>query len=227
MSNNLFNKKLIIFDFDGTLVDFIINYVSLRSEVIEYLKSAFEFPIDFFSIQDRVLTTLNKAHTFILKKESSYNLKSISNDVDKIMRKWEWEAARKNKIDSNVKETLKILKNKGFKLAIFTLEPKEIIEFYLKKAKIEYLIDIIASRDIVKELKPNPEHINYILEKLKVKANQAIIIGDHVIDMECGKNIGALCIGKKSKLHTKEELLASGADFIISKISELNSLMKL
>ncbi len=227
MSNKFFNKKLIIFDFDGTLVDFIINYVSLRSEVIEYLNCAFEFPSNFFSIQDRVLTTLNKARAFILKKESSFDLNSISNDVDKIMRKWEWEAAKKNKIDSNVKETLKILKHKGFKLAIFTLEPKEIIEYYLKKAKIEHLIDIIASRDIVKELKPNPEHLMYILNKIKVKADQVIIIGDHKIDMECGKNIGALCIGKKSILHTKKELLASGADFIISKISDLNSLMKL
>lgn len=227
MNSDFTNKKLIIFDFDGTLVDFTINYMSMRSEIIEFLYSSFEFPQNFFSINDSILITINKAQNYILHIDPECNWRLISVNVDKIMRKWEWKAAKKNQINSDVKETLEKIKKKGFQIAIFTLEPREIIEFLIKKGDIEHFIDLIASRDEVKNLKPNPEHLNYVLKNLKVKSDQVIVVGDHKMDMECGKSVKALCIGKKSNLNKDEELLAGGADYLISKISDLNSLMKL
>ena len=60
-----------------------------------------------------------------------------------------------------------------------------------------------------------------------MKHHQVIVVGDHRNDMECGKGIKALCIGKKSKFNSDEELLGAGADYLISNISDLISLMDL
>lgn len=226
--SRLFNhKNLIIFDFDGTLVDFKIDYISLRAEIISYLYSCFDFPPDFFSIKERIFITLSKAKNYTLKTTSDEEWNHILTSADEIMKKWEWKAAKINKIHPDVKNTLKILRKNGFRLAIFTLEPEEITNYLLKKEKIDHLFDLIASRDKVKKLKPNPEHLNYILEKLNVRQDQVIVVGDHQTDIKCGKNINALCIGKLSQLHSKGQLLSAGAEFIVPKISDLISLMKL
>ncbi|MHA1381756.1 MAG: HAD family hydrolase [Candidatus Helarchaeota archaeon] len=225
MNDDFSSKKLIVFDFDGTLVDFKIDYLSIRLKIIKYLYSSFNLPQNSFSINDRIFVTLNKAQEYIDKNYFNWN--QTLKEVDEIIKTEEWKAARKNSITKKVEETLRKLRANEFKLAIFSLETEEIIKYLLKKSKIEDLIDIIATRDKVKNIKPNPEHLNYILDKLKIFPEQVIVVGDHKIDMECGKNIKALCIGKRSKFCSDSELINCGAKYIIEKISDLISLMNL
>ena len=225
--NVLKNKELIIFDFDGTIVDFNLDYLSLRSEIINFLKYSFNVPLNLLSIKQRIFVTLDKVENYFLVNNLDIDWKRILSDIDNIMKKWEWKAAKKNEIDETVIETLKKIKISGLKIAIFTLEPKEIIEYLIKRHNIGHLIDFIAARDNVKKLKPNPDHLEIILERFNIKPEKVVVIGDHKMDMICGKSIKALCIGKKSKFHTDEELINAGASFIISQISDLKELFNI
>ena len=125
---DLKNRKLIIFDFDGTIVDFNLDYIALRSEIIDFFKNSYDLPSNLLSINERIFNTLDKVRTYLLQNNMKTNWNETILHVDNIMKKWEWAAARKNQINLEVIQTLENIKRFGFKIAIFTLEPEEIID---------------------------------------------------------------------------------------------------
>ena len=123
----------IIFDLDGTLVHFKIDFSSLRREIIEVLYESQNFPSNFFSLQDRVLVIIQKARDFFLKSNPQDEWSRINKDLDMLIRRYEWEGAKVTTLVPAALETLNVLMQNNFKIGLFTLEPRDITEFILEK----------------------------------------------------------------------------------------------
>ncbi len=76
------------------------------------------------------------------------------------------------------------------------------------------LLDVCVSAYPGMALKPAPDEIWRLLEKYGAGRNECIYCGDHTIDMETGKNAGVITVGVTWGFHTRESLVAAGADFI-------------
>lgn len=69
--------------------------------------------------------------------------------------------------------------------------------------------------------KPAPDAVFEILERLGVQKSDAVYIGDSNVDIETARNAGLACICVDWGFRDREQLIAAGADTIVSAPEEL------
>lgn len=83
---------------------------------------------------------------------------------------------------SGISELLNNLKASKILLGIFTGKGKETTESTLKFHGILNLFDIVVTGSGVRNHKPHPEGVELALRKLKVRPQNAIVVGDSIAD---------------------------------------------
>ena len=112
----------------------------------------------------------------------------------------EKEAADKASLIEGIDEVLEFAKAQQLKQAIFTYNTHQNTLISLQKTKIEHYFDVIAGRDDVNTLKPHPDHLNYICDKLNVLFEEAVVIGDTSKDIEAALNVGCYSIALETHI---------------------------
>jgi len=193
------NKKVIIFDLDGTLIDSIGVWNDIDKELIKTIGNV-EVDIDIAKQRDEKLKEYSKTEDAYLEYCGFLKEKYNSNMSKEEIKKLRYKIADnylENIIDykPNAEKLLKYLKEKGFVLVVASTTNDHTIEKYKKhnkniinKANFEDIFTLIYSKGAVKELKPNPEIHYKILKELNVKPEQCLIIEDSLIGVEAANN---------------------------------------
>jgi phosphoglycolate phosphatase len=198
--------KAIIWDLDGTLIHFKIDYLRARRISIKILKR-YGVPKDLLTIRISILENVKYAREFFEKEGfSKEKINQILKVVDNEITKIEHEAAIKASMINGIDQVLEFAKNKKLKQAIFTFNTKKNAEISLKNVHLLHYFDIILGRDNVTNLKPHPEHLIQICGKLNVNSDEILVIGDNVRDIEAAINVGAYSIGVITNLANVEAL---------------------
>jgi phosphoglycolate phosphatase len=87
---------------------------------------------------------------------------------------------------------------------------------------VENQFDAILGGDSAAEKKPHPALLNLVLERFKVPAVSALIVGDGDTDIEAGKRAGVITCGVTYGLGRKDDLIAAKPDVMIDSISKLS-----
>lgn len=123
----------------------------------------------------------------------------------------------------NVMETLKELKSRGIILTIASSRSNASLTEYINNLGLSSTITYILGANDVKEGKPNPEAVLKTLEKYSIAAEEAIVVGDTVFDIEMGRNAGTKTCGVTYGNGSRESM--SKADWLIDDFSMLLNLM--
>jgi len=205
--------KAVIWDLDGTLIDFKIDFIRARKEANIILKK-YGIRDDLLSLERGILDTFKIAKKeFMSKGKTKDEIKSIINEVDKKVEEIEREAALNASMINGIDKVLDFIKKKKLKQAICTYNHSENAKLSLEKVNLLNFFDIIIGRDAIDNPKPHPDHINHICAKLNIKPNQVVVIGDHYRDIQGALNVGAHSIAIHSKMADVEKLKI--ADVII------------
>ncbi len=196
------DKKVIIFDLDGTLIDSI----GIWNEIdIELIKKVGNKPLDDIDIgiqRDEILKRFSKCEDTYLEYCGFLKEKYNSNMDKQEIKKIRYEIANdylKNKVDykPNAEKLLKYLKEKGFILVIASTTNDHTIEIYRNqnkniksKADFNDIFDLIYSKGAAKELKPNPEIHMKVMETLNVKPEECFVFEDSLIGVEAANAAG-------------------------------------
>ncbi len=236
--------RLIIFDKDGTLIDFTATWVPLIRKRVAFLLKA--------------LGRNGELEAFLLK---SWGIDPISGRVDPrgpcpvsprsdeiiigtmalYQHGYLWDEAKQwvnqafDQADAtsdrkemlkpvgNIQPLLSRLKKKGFFLALATSDERRDTEAMLNALDMEGLFDIVLCAGDVSPPKPHPEAILNICRQLSISPQEAIFVGDTVADMMMGRGAGvALTVGILEGGVTPRVELEKVADLVIDSIRDLN-----
>ncbi|GIN62390.1 pyrophosphatase PpaX [Robertmurraya siralis] len=120
-----------------------------------------------------------------------------------------------------VRETVAVLKEKGFKLGIVTTKRLAVVEKGLRLTKLESYFDVVVALDHVTKAKPDPEPIVKALAQLDSTPEEAMMIGDNFHDIVGGKNAGTKTAGVAWSLKGKAFLEQYDPDFMLEHMSDL------
>lgn len=123
----------------------------------------------------------------------------------------------------NVMETLIELKKRGKTLTIASSRSHASLAEYIESLGLSDVISYILGANDVKEGKPNPEAIFKTLERFNFNADEAIMIGDTVFDINMGKNAGVRTCGVTYGNGSRESLADS--DWVIDDFGQLFELI--
>ncbi len=92
----------------------------------------------------------------------------------------------------------------------------------LRGLGIDKEFDVILGGDSVSEKKPHPALLNHALERFRIRAANALMVGDGDIDIEAGRRAGVLTCGVTYGLGSAEELIAAKPDFLVDDLRQLS-----
>ena len=218
--------KAVIFDLDGTIVDFNIDYKALRAEVTQYLiKNG--LPHSTLTLNEGVFDMQAKMDIYMRnngKKER--DITKVRQTVLSIADKYEMESARTTTMIPGALETLKSLRRGGLKIALFTVSGKNRTNYILRSFQLENLFDVVITREEAAAIKPDPAHLEVALTALGVKPMDVIVVGDSVKDVECAQEKNVIAIGVLTGTSSIKELIRAGASHVLSSINDLPTLIQ-
>lgn len=209
------NKKLIIFDLDGTLIDtdklIFMAYNHLFKKFGNGYEPSFSEYISFLG------PTLMEMFPKYFKEDVELLLKEY--------RKYSHENSKYYLAPiKGAKDVVSELKNRGYILAIVSSKIKDTIIMNLKELGLESFFTYIVGADEVNgKYKPDPYSINLVLENLNIKSNEAVMIGDSMSDLLCAKNANVTSIAVNYSLKGKF-YKDKDADFNIDSLYDLLNL---
>ncbi len=173
------NKKIIIFDMDGTLLDSSASITKSINHVRETLG------LPSFSIE-KIVNLINEPDLNL--PQLFYENKKPYRECKSIFEKHYYKNCI---IDMNIydgiKDLLGYLKEK-YLLCIVTNAYSLYCEKMLKHLDIYQYFTIILGADDVNRAKPDPFMINSIIKKLNIQKKYAVMIGDSIKDEQAAQN---------------------------------------
>lgn len=205
--------SLIVYDFDGTLVDTLFD-----------IADSVNLTLDDLNLPRLPRETIRKYVGKGVERLMSQTLEGSSfTDIPKAValfkKHYSENLVHHTDFYPHGREIIEHFKNK--KQAICSNKPEDFVRRILESLNGLNCFDAIIGGDSVKSKKPDPEGLNSILEQLNVSAEDAVLIGDSPVDVETGKRAGVTTCVVSFGLGFPDEIAAANPDCSIDCLSEL------
>jgi len=231
--------KCVIFDFQDTLAQLIVDWKLVLSE-LSTLYSKYE-ELDEIVARHKTSPTNMLIETYdkMLEVFPKNKADQIYREASEIMEKHELDGVKKANLMPHVEEVLHYLKNEGLKIGVITCNSNKAVTEVMKNFRILRYVDALFSRESPGKLKPHPDHILACLRAFDSKPEEAILVGDGKRDMEAAKKVGIYAVGVLFKWdeltlqrYTQKELdewtedMKKEADIVINDLLELVEIVR-
>ncbi len=218
--------EAVIFDLDGTLANFNLDFKALRAEVRSYLMRI-GVPASVLNVNESIFEMLTKTEIFIKHNgKAALAFEEVRGQVMAIADKYEMEAASTTSLIPGANGMLKELKRMNIKMGLCTTSSEKAVNYILNRFKIEDFFQIVVARDKVKYVKPHTEQFEIALKALGATSQSTVIVGDSVVDMQSARELKAIAVGFPTGVSTVEQLMNNGANYITTSLTDLPVLVK-
>ena len=213
--------KAIVMDMDGTITKFNLDYMDARRRALKELdKMNLRTPdmteqVSIYVILKKLREDLD-AHTFEGLRAKFYS----------ILEDMELKAAREVTLYPGALETLQKLRSRSLRIGIVTNNGRAGTELTLKKYGLEGFFDTVVTRDDCEEVKPDANPVRQVLADMSVPQEEAILVGDGIMDIMAAKAAGLLSVAVPTGPFTGKRLVEAEPDFIIGSINDLPNLIE-
>lgn len=232
----------VIFDKDGTLVDFASLWIPAAAKVVEKLvetyhmdsSSAVKILRSFGIHEDESVDPKGQLAIGTYESMAGCAVEIMKDNgiacsyeaVCAQMREWFERAVDEGYMSCSypcdLSKLFGYLSDRGIHTAVSTTDNLANTKKLLDRAGIT--TEMICASDSAYPIKPDPSFIHTCAEKWGVDTGQIVMVGDTPNDMKFAENGGAMKIGVLSGTAKREEL-AQSADIVISHVGELMKLL--
>lgn len=222
MSETKNEKKLIIFDVDGTIWDsekdvfLSFNHTLKENANIEISKEQFQELAGFH---------LGEMFRKVLPEEE----KEKAEEYEKKYKKYyidEGHYVDATTLFENVKETIENFKSQGFRMAVASSKPKRILDKMVEHFGLNEFELVLGTEESNFKHKPDPEILNYIMNELNIPKKETVIVGDSKTDIVAGKNAGIDTIAVTYGYDKPENLKNLNPTYIVDDFKSLEKVIK-
>jgi len=203
----------VAFDFDGTLAATEIDFAALRQGLADLIR---HYGAWSDSLQGQYLLEMTAAAAARLEPDEAAHLREAA---ERLFRAAEQEAAAQAGLCPGADAALARLRAAGLKVAIITRNHRAAVTALLARHPLPH--EALLTRDDVAAVKPSPQHLQAALHALGAAPQHALMVGDHHMDVSCGKAAGAWAAGVAWGTTTREQFLEAGADLVVDSIVAL------
>lgn len=189
------NKKLLIFDLDGTLINSALDLALAVNYMLKQLNKE-PFPEETIHtwVGNGALTLVSRALSGSRTVNDSLDDAYVEKALNIFLDYYAKNLCNATVPYPDVIETLKILKNR-YKLAIITNKPFAFVEPILECLEMHGLFELILGGDSLSEKKPDPMPLLYATDHLGVSIADTVMVGDSKNDIQAAHACGMDSVG--------------------------------
>jgi phosphoglycolate phosphatase len=207
--------KLLIFDMDGT----ILNTLEDLADATNYALSENGLPTR--SIEEIRFFVGNGIGKLIERAVPEGTDTELKDKVfSTFMPYYSEHCADKTRAYDGICEAISELRKRGYLTAVVSNKADSAVQI-LCKDYFPDMFDYAVGEKEGARRKPYPDSVYDVLEKLDIKKEAAVYIGDSDVDVSTARNSGLKVIGVSWGFRGRELLESYGADWIIDRPEEL------
>jgi beta-phosphoglucomutase len=176
--------RAVLFDMDGVITD----TMPLHFEAWKTSLEPYGVAVDIMDVYLREgMTSQMMAREIIRAKGKALSDEEMKKAVDEKTRIFSELVLKQAQAYDCVRETLRMLRNNGIKLALVTGSKRESVSSVLKKVGLEGAFDVIVSADDITNGKPDPEPYLVAMKKLDVPALDCVVVENAPLGIKAAK----------------------------------------
>ena len=173
----------VLFDFDGTLVETELDFARMRREVLALSAHYGTAPPKDLYILEIIDDTQQQ-----LAARDPQAAKAFVQEAERVLADIEIAGAAQAQPLPGAEETLRKLHERGVRIGIVTRNCRPAVESVLARLSLPH--DLLLTRDDVVRVKPDPAHLLEAVRRLGSQPAQALMVGDHPMDILAGRQTG-------------------------------------
>ena len=206
----------VIFDFDGTLADVSLDFALMKTKIaalgevfLDERPTPGELP---------ALEWLEELVQRTMERDVAEG-KEFRTRGQLVITAMELDAARDGRLFEFTRPALTLLRERGVAPGIITRNISAAVRAVFPD--VAELTSVFIPREDAARVKPHPDHLLRALEQVGAHPTRSLMVGDHPMDVETGKNAGTLTAGVTSGRMTAEDFAPLRPDFITGDVGEL------
>ena len=207
------NVRAVLFDLDGTLVHTRIDFARMKQVILEQVRSAGLDP-DEYRAHDIL-------HIVAAAAARIADAREFLAQAEKALVEIELQACEGAREAEGAGETLRWLMDRGVRLGIVTRNCPQAVSRLLRDIPLPH--EVLLTRADTPRVKPDPLHLRLALERLAVPPEEAVMVGDHTMDIVAGKAAGMRAIGILTPDRPADYFGAVVPDGVIRALPELRT----
>jgi len=207
--------KAVIFDLEGTLVDFQWKLTEGEGELRKALEG-FGFEPDLFS-GDNYAQIWNK----VIEIAPPEALQKIKDCLSEIYDRYDQDALSRWSPKPGAQEILLLLYKQGVKIGLVTNVGEKAAREVLFRFNLTRFFHQIITRNDTKFMKPRGEGIELCIAGLGTEKEHVLFIGDSLSDIFAAKEAGIKVAIVKGGESSPEEILAASPDYFLDSMQNI------
>jgi phosphoglycolate phosphatase len=211
-----YSKKLIVFDWDGTLMD-------SESRIVNCMRAAItdmDLPVRTrHELKNVIGLGLREALHALFPDNDEVQLGRL---VERYRHHFLVEDKTPSELFAGVNDMLASLNGMGYFLAIATGKARRGLDHALTSCDVGHFFHASRCADETRS-KPHPQMLEELIDYFGVAPHDSIMIGDTEFDMAMAKNAGTHALGVSYGVHEKDRLLNHGPLACLDDVSQLHA----
>lgn len=216
------NKKLLIFDLDGTLINSAPDLAIAVNYMLEKLgRDTFNEEVIHGWVGNGALMLVQRALSGDRTVDKSLDDALTQQALDVFLKYYAKNLCNSTVPYPNVPTTLRSLKERGYTLAIVTNKPFAFVAPILEGLEMHGLFELILGGDSLAQKKPDPAPLYHVCKKLDIPIESCVMVGDSKNDILAANACSMQSVGVTYGYNYGEDIGVHTPSMIVDDFSEL------